>query len=158
MFSSAVLCLIVLTTVSSEPVKPTVAGEATLKGREFFWFGPTVKATFPEAQQLCSLYDAEIAEPLHVVRQKLQEIFTPTYWINGYYDVETSMWRWISDDLPINYITTSWDTDQPGCQGDDCATWRPIIVMAEGMKFATVDERSGTKLPVICEKVYREID
>ncbi|KAI1280367.1 hypothetical protein HDE_13621 [Halotydeus destructor] len=153
MLPSVVLCLIVLTTVSSGPVNHKVVKTVTLQGRDFFWFGPTVRETFSEAERLCSLYGGEIAEPVHGTRHSLQEMFAPSYWLNGYYDVDSAMWRWVSDHFPIYYLSGSWDTDQPACKGDDCAHWRLIVVKSKYLKFATVDERLGTKLPVICEKL-----
>ncbi|KAI1280729.1 hypothetical protein HDE_13618 [Halotydeus destructor] len=152
MLPSLVLCLIALTTVSSGPVKRHMVKAITYNGREFFWFGSTVTMTFSETEQLCALYGAEMAEPDHWMRRNLQVNFAPSYWLNCYYDVDTSMWRWISDHLPIDLIETNWDTNQPACRGADCANWRLAVVKERYAQLVTIDERLGTKLPVICER------
>ncbi|KAI1280371.1 hypothetical protein HDE_13629 [Halotydeus destructor] len=150
-FSSAVLCLIVLTTVSSEPVKYTVAKTSNFKNIQFFWFGPTVEETFPEAQRLCSLYGGQLAEPQHGIMHGLQVEFGDHYWVNGYYDQETSTWRWVSDDLPIDDM--HWDKNEERCKDAECVHWRPFITeRAAYLVMSAVDERTGPKLPFICDK------
>ncbi|KAI1280365.1 hypothetical protein HDE_13627 [Halotydeus destructor] len=149
MLPSILLGLIVLTTVSSEYY--SIKMVAVIKDRHFASFGSTARDTFSEAQRVCSLYGGHVAEPEMAVIRKLRGMFGSTFWVNGYYDTETSTWRWISDHLPIDGIDDNWDTDQPGCQGEDCATWRPFIANAANSKFSAIDERNGTKLPFICE-------
>ncbi|KAI1280369.1 hypothetical protein HDE_13623 [Halotydeus destructor] len=152
MFPSVVLCLLTLTTVLSEPVKYTVAKTTTSQYTEVFWFGPTVTETFPEAQRLCSLYGGQLIEPedsfsMHA----LQTVFGNTFWVNGYYDSETSRWRWISDHLPIEDFY--WDKKQARCQDSECVHWRPFITKrGVFLVMSAVDERTGPKFPFICDK------
>ncbi|KAI1280589.1 hypothetical protein HDE_13616 [Halotydeus destructor] len=154
MLSSVLLCLIVLTTVSSAPVKYDVAKMAGIGRKQFFWFGH-VSATFPEAQRLCALYGGQIVEPRDNVIHILHTEFAHTFWVNGYYGPSdtsgTSTWRWSSDKSPIERIY--WDKHEPECKGDDCSHWRLFIANdIHYSKWATTDLRRGTKITVLCER------
>ncbi|KAI1280368.1 hypothetical protein HDE_13620 [Halotydeus destructor] len=149
MFPSVVLCLIVLTTVSSEPVKYPVVKTTTIEDREYFWFGREVRVLFPEAQRLCSLYGGLIIEPEHEVKMSLLTGFGPTSWVNVYYDPETSLWRWMSDHLPIDLVLE----DKVDCKGSECDHFRLFITKIGRFSiYGIVDDRTGEKQPFICER------
>ncbi|KAI1280364.1 hypothetical protein HDE_13624 [Halotydeus destructor] len=164
MLTNVALCLIVLTTVSSQPLgqsfKYHVSDYFTRRGKEIFQFNANLKETFPEAQRLCALYGGQVNEPssdYDLTRRRSMG----THWINSYFDETTATWRWVSDQSPVEYR----DLTKPVCKGEDCAHYRqyvehyervdydyPFDMYFERLVTTDVRQESPIKAGIVCQR------
>ncbi|KAI1280372.1 hypothetical protein HDE_13628 [Halotydeus destructor] len=163
MLTTEVLFLIVMTTVSSQPMgqsfKYHISDSSTRGNKEVFQFNQDLKETFPEAQRLCALYGGQVNEP-RTPYDRTSRRSMDLHWINSYYDETTATWRWVSDQSPVEYR----DLTKPVCKGQDCAHYRQYVEhyadhSDDGMgmftyRFATTDVRKESPINagIVCER------